>query len=199
MDRGSPYRVRFLRTPAVSSEGVSRWLCRSLNVPCDRGPDGKYDLDSMVEKNRRESSKCNPVAQPPDENAPLAPLRDDVALIDPCSGQLSAAARMHLASKIRTPFTDRVYPPSDLWVPPGVRDRPQTPPMRPSALRYEESDHKRWNSRLKLGGKKQVLLSTVAEAKLIYCMTLLCSDIHLVFLSALFFRAGKCAHHSGQQ
>ncbi|KAI7806000.1 hypothetical protein IRJ41_022720, partial [Triplophysa rosa] len=152
-DRESiPYRVRFLRTPAVSSEGVSRWLCRSLNVPCDKGPEGKYDFDSMVEKNRPEFSKFNPVAQPPDENAPLAPLRDDMPLIDPCSGQLSAAAQVHLGSKIRTPFTDRVYPPSDLWVPPGVRERPQTPPMRPSSLLYHESDHNRWNSRLKLGG-----------------------------------------------
>ncbi|KAA0717776.1 Spermatogenesis-associated protein 48 [Triplophysa tibetana] len=146
----------FARTPAVSSEGVSRWLCRSLNVPCDRGPEGKYDLDSMVERNRCEFSKCNPVAQPLDENKPLAPLRDDMPLIDPCSGQLSAAARVHLGSKIRTPFTDRVYPPSDLWVPPGVRDRPQTPPMRPSALQYDESDHNRWNSRKKIGGGASV-------------------------------------------
>lgn len=167
MDHASiPYRVRFLRTPAVSSEGVSRWLCRSLNVPCERGPEGRYDFDSMVEKNKREFSKFNPVAQAPDESAHLAPLRDDTPLIDPCSGQLSAAAQVHLDSKIRTPFIDRVYTPSDLWVPPGARDRPQTPPMRPSALVYEESEHNRWNSRLKLepalraklGGKMQVCL-----------------------------------------
>lgn len=145
-----PYRVRFLRTPAVSSEGVSRWLCRSLNVPCERGPEGRYDFDSMVEKNRCAFYKFNPVAQPPNGNAPLAPLRDNMSPIDPCSGQLSAAAQVHLEPKIRTPFIDRVDPPSNLWVSPGMRDRPQTPPIRPSALLYDESDHNRWNSRLKL-------------------------------------------------
>ncbi|XP_055026296.2 protein SPMIP7 [Misgurnus anguillicaudatus] len=146
-----PYYVRFLRTPAVSSDGVSRWLCRHLNVPCERGPEGRYDFHSMVAKNRRAFSKFNPQAQPPDGNAPLAPLRDNVPLMDPCSGQLSAGAQVHLDLKIRSPFVDRVYTSSDLWVPPGTKDlRPQTPPIRPSALQYDESDHNRWNSRSKL-------------------------------------------------
>ncbi|XP_051507309.1 spermatogenesis-associated protein 48 [Myxocyprinus asiaticus] len=143
------YCVRLLRTPCVDSDGVSRWLCRRMNLPCERGPEGRYDFDSMVRKDRRAFAKLNPQAQWPDVNAPLVPLRDDVPLIDPCSGQLSAGAQVHLEAKSRTPFIDRVYTPSDLWVPVGARDRPQTPPVRPSAVQYDTSEHKKWNSRMK--------------------------------------------------
>lgn len=144
-----PYHVRLLKTPCASSDGVSRWLCRRMNLPCEKGPEGRYDFESMVETDRRVFSKFNPGAQMPDENAPLAPLRDDVTLIDPCSGQLSAGAQVRLEAKSRTPFIETVYTPSDLWVPAGARDRPQTPPTRPSALIYDSSEHKRWNSRMK--------------------------------------------------
>ncbi|KAK2896492.1 hypothetical protein Q8A67_010980 [Cirrhinus molitorella] len=149
-----PYRVRLLKAPCESSEGVSRWLCRRMNLPCGKGPEGRYDFESMVETDRSAFSKFNRGAQPPDERAPLAPLRGDVSLIDPCSGQLSAGAQVHLEAKSRTPFIDTVYTASDLWVPAGVRDRPQTPPTRPSALIYDMSEHKRayedvdWDSKL---------------------------------------------------
>lgn len=156
-----PHRVRLLKTPCVSSDGVSRWLSRRMNLPCEKGPEGRYDFESMVETDRRAFSKFNPGAQMPDENAPLAPLRDDVTLIDPCSGQLSAGAQVRLEAKSKTPFIETLYTPSDLWVPAGARDRPQTPPTRPSALIYDNSEDKRWNSRMKpeaalkatLGGK----------------------------------------------
>ncbi len=144
-----PYRVRLLKAPCVSSDEVSRWLCRRMNLPCGKGPEGRYDFESMVETDRRAFSKFNRGDQPPDERAPLTPLREDVTLIDPCSGQLSSGAQVHLEAKSRTPFIDKVYTASDLWVPAGVRDRPQTPPTRPSALIYDMSEHKRWNSRMK--------------------------------------------------
>ncbi|XP_059373937.1 spermatogenesis-associated protein 48-like [Carassius carassius] len=152
-ERG-PYCVRLLQAPCVSSDEVSRWLCRRMNLPCGKGPEGRDDFESMVETDRRAFSKFNRGTQLPDERAPLAPLRGDVSLIDPCSGQLSAGAQVHLEGKSRTPFIDTVYTASDLWVPAGVRDRPQTPPTRPSALIYDMSEHKRWNSRMKanLGG-----------------------------------------------
>lgn len=144
-----PYRVRLLKAPCVSSDEVSRWLCRRMNLPCGKGPEGRYDFESMVETDRRAFSKFNRGAQPPDERAPLTLLREDVTLIDPCSGQLSSGAQVHLEAKSRTPFIDKVYTASDLWVPAGVRDRPQTPPTRPSALIYDMSEHRRWNSRMK--------------------------------------------------
>ncbi len=144
-----PYHVRLLKAPCESSDEVSRWLCRRMNLPCGKGPEGRYDFESMVETDRRTFSKFNRGAQLHDERAPLAPLRKDVTLIDPCSGQLSAGAQVHLEAKSRTPFINKVYTASDLWVPAGVRDRPQTPPTRPSALIYDMSEHKRWNSRMK--------------------------------------------------
>lgn len=144
-----PYRVILLKTPCESSHAVSRWRCRSMNLPCEKGPEGRCDFESMVETDRRAFSKFNPGAQTPDENSSLVPLRDYLTLIDPCSGQLSAGAQVRLEAKSRTPFIETVYTPSDLWVPAGARDRPQTPPTRPSALIYDKSEHKRWNSRMK--------------------------------------------------
>ncbi len=144
-----PYHVRLLKAPCERSDEVSRWLCRRMNLPCGKGPEGRYDFVSMVETDRRTFSKFIRGAQLHDERAPLAPLCKDVTLIDPCTGQLSAGAQVHLEAKSRTPFINKVYTASDLWVPAGVRDRPQTLPTRPSALIYDMSEHKRWNSRIK--------------------------------------------------
>lgn len=148
-EKGEPYRVRFLKAPCGDSEVVSRWLCRHMNLPCEKGPEGRYDFESMVETDRCAFSKFNPAAKQPAENAALAPLRDDVSLIDQCSGQLSAGAQVHLEVKSRTPFINRVYPTPNLRVLAGARDRPQTPPTRPSALIYDKSEHKRWNFRMR--------------------------------------------------
>uniref|UniRef100_A0AAY4EQS9 Uncharacterized protein n=1 Tax=Denticeps clupeoides TaxID=299321 RepID=A0AAY4EQS9_9TELE len=87
--------------------------------------------------------------------APLAPLRDDVGLTDPCSGQLAAGRAL------RRPFIDRPHTPSGLTVPAGARDRPQTPPCD-----FEQC--KTWNSRTmseagvrtRLAGKIRKLPST---------------------------------------
>ncbi|XP_021336446.1 protein SPMIP7 isoform X1 [Danio rerio] len=148
-EKGETYRVRLLKAPCGNSKEVSRWLCRRMNLPCEKGPEGRYDFESMAETDRRAFSKFNPAAKQPAENAALAPLRDGVSLIDHCSGQLSTGAQVHLEVTSRTPFVNRVYPTSDLWVPAGARDRPQTPPTRPSALIYDNSEHKRWNSRMR--------------------------------------------------
>ncbi|XP_076831252.1 protein SPMIP7 [Brachyhypopomus gauderio] len=87
------------------------------------------------------------LARPPASSAPLAPLRDLVPLIDPCCGQISAGAKVDLRMQDRCRFIDGVYVPSDLWVPAGARERPQTPPTRPSAVMCDASDDKCWNSR----------------------------------------------------
>ncbi|XP_054877657.1 spermatogenesis-associated protein 48 [Poeciliopsis prolifica] len=50
----------------------------------------------------------------------LAPFRDDVPLLDPCSGLLSAAARVQLGMQSRTEFIDPFSQ--------GLRKRPQTTP-----------------------------------------------------------------------
>ncbi|XP_038846707.1 spermatogenesis-associated protein 48 [Salvelinus namaycush] len=118
-----------------------------MNLPRERGPEGRYYFNSLLEQQRSAFSKFNLLAHPPADNAPLAPLRDEVLLIDPCSGHLSAGAEVDLATKGRPQFIDIPYIPSGLWVAPGSRERPQTPSVRPSAGTCDLSENKAWNSR----------------------------------------------------
>ncbi|XP_068574868.1 protein SPMIP7 [Cebidichthys violaceus] len=83
---------------------------------------------------------------PPAEHVNLAPLRDDVLLLDPCCGQLSAGAEVDLGLRGRQRFIDLQHVPSALWVPPGFRERPQTAP-KPSGICVDLSEDKAWNSR----------------------------------------------------
>uniref|UniRef100_A0A3B4F666 Uncharacterized protein n=1 Tax=Pundamilia nyererei TaxID=303518 RepID=A0A3B4F666_9CICH len=102
---------------------------------------------------------CN---DPPAERVTLAPLRDDVPLLDPCCGQLSAGAEVVLGLKGRKKFIDFDHVPSALWVPPGFRERPQTTPNF-SVVCVDLSEDEAWNSRrippaalrARLSGKKQ--------------------------------------------
>ncbi|KAG5266450.1 hypothetical protein AALO_G00232230 [Alosa alosa] len=142
-----PHRIRLIMRPNQSQIGVDKWLHKQINLPCERGPEGRYEFDSLKEKALHGFTKFNPQAQPPAENAALAPFRDEVLLIDPCSGQLSAGAEVNLGNKRCRKFIGRVNTPSDLWVPTGSRDRPQTPPQRPSAVVCDSAEHSSWNSR----------------------------------------------------
>lgn len=97
---------------------------------------------------------------PAAEHATLAPLRDDVPLLDPCCGQLSAGAEVDLGLKGRTKFIDFHHVASGLWVPPGFRERPQAA-SNPLGVYTNISEDKTWNSRripdavlrARLGGK----------------------------------------------
>ncbi|XP_071378678.1 protein SPMIP7 [Centroberyx affinis] len=91
-------------------------------------------------------AKFNPQARPPAEHAALAPLRDDVPLLDPCCGQLSAGAEVDLAVKGRQRFIDVGHVASALRVPAGLRERPQTP-RNPAALCCDPAQDKAWNCR----------------------------------------------------
>ncbi|XP_030628145.1 spermatogenesis-associated protein 48 [Chanos chanos] len=118
-----------------------------MNLLSHRGPEGRYDFESLISRDNPAFAKFNPQACPPADHAPLAPLRDEVPVIDPCSGHLSIGAELDLGIKGRHKFIDRFYAPSDLWVPAGFRDRPQTPPVRPSAVTSDLAEHKKWNSK----------------------------------------------------
>ncbi|XP_029962552.1 spermatogenesis-associated protein 48 [Salarias fasciatus] len=63
---------------------------------------------------------------PPPPPPPLAPSRDDVPLLDPCCGLLSAGALAHLGVKGQWRFIDLHRVPCGLCVPAGLRRRPQT-------------------------------------------------------------------------
>uniref|UniRef100_A0A3Q1FSB9 Uncharacterized protein n=1 Tax=Acanthochromis polyacanthus TaxID=80966 RepID=A0A3Q1FSB9_9TELE len=76
----------------------------------------------------------------------LSPLRDDVPLLDPCCGQLSAGAEVDLGVKGRQKFIDFHHVASALQVPPGFRERPQTAPIH-SGICVDLSEDKAWNSR----------------------------------------------------
>lgn len=137
------HRVRLLQSNV--NRVSARWMHRQMNLPCERGPEGRYYFKSLLEQQRSAFSKFNLLAHPPADNAPLAPLRDEVLLIDPCSGHLSAGAEVDLSTKGRPQFIDIPYIPSGLWVAAGSRERPQTPSVRPSAC--DLSENKAWNSR----------------------------------------------------
>uniref|UniRef100_A0A4W6D1V9 Uncharacterized protein n=1 Tax=Lates calcarifer TaxID=8187 RepID=A0A4W6D1V9_LATCA len=98
------------------------------------------------------------------QHVALAPLRNDVPLLDPCCGQLSAGAEVDLGVKGRQKFIGFRHVPSALWVPPGFRERPQTAP-NPSGVSVDLSEDKAWNSRripdavlrARLNGKTQII------------------------------------------
>ncbi|XP_031435208.2 spermatogenesis-associated protein 48 [Clupea harengus] len=142
-----PHRIAVIMRPNQSQIGLDRWLHKQINLPPERGPEGRYEFESLKEKAFHDFTKFNPLAQPPAANAALAPSRDEVLLIDPCSGQLSAGAEVDLGNKRRRKFIDRAHTPSDLWVPTGSRDRPQTPPHRPASVQCDSAEHRSWNSR----------------------------------------------------
>lgn len=83
---------------------------------------------------------------PAERDAALAPLRDDVPLLDPCCGQLSAGAEVDLGVKGRQKFIDFHHVASALWVPPGFRERPQTAPHSPW-IYAELLKSRAWDSR----------------------------------------------------
>ncbi|XP_062422415.1 protein SPMIP7 [Pungitius pungitius] len=78
-------------------------------------------------------ARCRPHA----EHVNLAPLRDDVPLLDPCSGHLSAGAEVDLGVRGRPRFID---------FPPGFKERPLTA-ANPSVLCVDLREDKAWNSR----------------------------------------------------
>ncbi|XP_051277801.1 spermatogenesis-associated protein 48 [Dicentrarchus labrax] len=97
----------------------------------------------------RETGRANsPYARfhPPAEHVALAPLRDDVPLLDPCCGQLSAGAEVDLGVKGRHKFIDFHHVASALRVPPGSRERPQTV-SNPAGICIDWREDKAWNSR----------------------------------------------------
>ena len=144
------HRVRLLLNANANRVGSNRCVRCQMNLPYERGPEARYDVESLLQTTGTGFSKFNPLAFPPASHAPLAPLRDEVVLIDPCSGHLSAGAEVDLATKGRQRFIDFYHVPSGLRVPPGYRDIPHTPPARPSAVPCDLSGDKAWNSRKKI-------------------------------------------------
>ncbi|XP_060727351.1 protein SPMIP7 [Tachysurus vachellii] len=138
-------RVSLLKQSCCQSRvATSRSLCRSMNVPYERG---RYDIESSTERGSDAFIKFQPQAFPPSPHAPLAPMRDDVPLTEPCTGRLSAAARADLGLGDRDTITYRVSTaPSDLRT---ARHPPHTSSFRPSPGLCDASANRCWGSRVK--------------------------------------------------
>ncbi|XP_077960996.1 protein SPMIP7 [Gasterosteus aculeatus] len=85
---------------------------------------------------------CHPRA----ERVNPAPSRDDVPLLDPCCGHLSAGAEVYLGVRARPRFIDVPHVASALWVPPGFKETPLTA-ANPSGICADLREDKAWNSR----------------------------------------------------
>lgn len=138
-------RVSLLKQSCCQSRvATSRSLCRYMNVPYERG---RYDIESLTERGSDAFIKFQPQAFPPSPHAPLAPMRDDVPLTEPCTGRLSAAARADLGLRDRDTFTYRVSTaPSDLRT---AAHPPHTSSFRPSPGLCDASANRCWGSRVK--------------------------------------------------
>uniref|UniRef100_A0A3P9MYG2 Uncharacterized protein n=1 Tax=Poecilia reticulata TaxID=8081 RepID=A0A3P9MYG2_POERE len=91
----------------------------------------------------------------------LAPFRDDVPLLDPCSGHLSAGARVQLGIRSRTEFID----PFSQW----LRKRPQT--TRRADPVSERTSSRRYSSRPQLWQVSSVLTDITSKPSLHFYFT----------------------------
>uniref|UniRef100_A0A8B9S8F3 Spermatogenesis associated 48 n=1 Tax=Apteryx owenii TaxID=8824 RepID=A0A8B9S8F3_APTOW len=112
-----------------------RNLLKKMCMPFVRGPENRHDFASFEEKDSNSFLKFNPYTSPGELNYPLFPHRDDVSLVDPCSGFVTIESLVN--------YSD-VKP--HQWVPISGK-RGQTAHRRQMILLEETSQDRRWNSR----------------------------------------------------
>ncbi|KFQ64908.1 Uncharacterized protein C7orf72, partial [Phaethon lepturus] len=118
-------------------------------MPVVRCPENRHSFASFEEKNSNSFLKFNPFTPPVGPNYPLFPHRDDVPLVDPCSGFVSSGADADLQPNVgRTieslvDYSD-VKPHQRI---PITGQKGQTAHRRPMILLEEISQNRRWNSR----------------------------------------------------
>lgn len=137
-------------------------LLKKMYMPFVRGPENRHFFASFEDKNSNSFLKFNPYSSPEANDYPLAPHRDDVPIINPCSGFLSPGAG---ADEKITPQRDGPdgRSPAKASVP---HRRTQSAHIKPSLLSEELKLDRRWNSRAlldvalkaRLTGKKITLL-----------------------------------------
>ncbi|KGL92277.1 Uncharacterized protein C7orf72, partial [Charadrius vociferus] len=132
-------------------------------MPVVRGPENRHGFASFEEKNSNSFLKFNPFTPPVGPDYPLFPHRDDVPLVDPCSGFVSPGADADLQPNVGraieslVDYSD-VKPHQQI---PVTGKRGQTAHRRQMILLEETSQNRRWNSRAvpavsvraRLGGK----------------------------------------------
>ncbi|KAM6135260.1 protein SPMIP7 [Pterocles gutturalis] len=126
-----------------------RSLLKKMCMPVVRGPENRHDFASFEKKNSNSFLKFNPFTPPVGPNYPLFPHRDDVPLVDPCSGFVSAGADADLQPSVGRAIESLVdY--SDVKSHqsiPITEKRGPTAHRRQMILLEETSQNRRWNSR----------------------------------------------------
>ncbi|KFP66903.1 Uncharacterized protein C7orf72 [Cariama cristata] len=119
-------------------------------MPVVRGPENRPGFASFEEKNSNSFLKFSPFTPPIGPNCPLFPHRDDVPLLDPCSGFVSPGADADLqpnagrAVESLVDYSD-VKPHQQG---PITGKRGQGAHRRQLILLEETSQDRRWNSRV---------------------------------------------------
>ncbi|NXU48897.1 SPT48 protein, partial [Turnix velox] len=126
-----------------------RSLLKKMCMPVVRGPERKHNFPSFEEKSGSSFLKFNPLTPPEGPNFPLFPHRDDVPLLDPCSGLMSPGADADLQPNIGRAIENLVdysdVKPHQRIPIAGKRDR--TDHRRQMILLEEIRPNRRWNSR----------------------------------------------------
>nr|XP_009680203.1 PREDICTED: uncharacterized protein C7orf72 homolog [Struthio camelus australis] len=144
-----------------------RNLLKKMCMPFVKGPENRHDFASFEEKDSNSFLKFNPYTAAGEVNYPLFPHRDDVPLVDPCSGFVSPGADADLqpntgrAIESLVDYSD-VKPHQRV---PISEKRGQTAHRRQMILLEESSQDRRWNSRAvsaasvraRLGGQRTLV------------------------------------------
>ncbi|NWJ05136.1 SPT48 protein, partial [Crypturellus undulatus] len=147
-----------------------RRLLKKMHMPFVRGPENRHDFASFEEKDSKSFLKFNPYTCAGEPNYPLFPHRDDVSLVDPCSGFVSPGADAELqpysgrAIESLVDYSD-VKPHQRV---PASGERGQAAHRRRLIFLEETNWDRRWNSRAvpaasvraRLGGWRTLLEGT---------------------------------------
>ncbi|XP_062424478.1 LOW QUALITY PROTEIN: protein SPMIP7 [Rhea pennata] len=148
-------KVPFTKSP-MSAEPLYKMdrqqyrnLLKKMCMPFVRGPEDRHDFTSFEEKDSNSFLKFNPYTSPGEPNYPLFPHRDDMSLVDPCSGFVSPGADAELqpntgrAIESLVDYSD-VKPHQRV---PISGKRGQVAHRRQMIFLEETSQDRRWNSR----------------------------------------------------
>ncbi|KAG8139623.1 hypothetical protein E2320_002388, partial [Naja naja] len=123
-------------------------LLKRMYMPFVRGPEDRHFFACFKEKDSNAFLKSNPFLPPEDKNYLLAPHRDDVPIINPCSGFLSPGGKVDrqiLDNRAYEPLRDGKDAHSSQQAP--VFCRKTQAGDRKSLLLREINQDQRWNSR----------------------------------------------------
>ncbi|XP_066848685.1 protein SPMIP7 isoform X1 [Anser cygnoides] len=156
VSHGAERQATVFKNFAMSAEPLHRIghqqyqnLSKKTCMPLVRGPENRHGFASFEEKDSNSFLKFHPHAPPVGPNYPLFPHRDDVPLVDPCSGFVSAGGDADLqphtgrAIESLVDYSD-VKPQQRV---PIAGKGAQTAHRRHMILQEETSQDRRWNSR----------------------------------------------------